>query len=85
MPMSNFCATSGNLSNKLCACSISPMSKKILKQQFSITNVPTLVVFKDGKEVQREEGELQAQELRILLKHYGHHQIFKVILTDFKY
>jgi hypothetical protein len=28
-------------------------------------------VFKDGKEVQREEGELQAQELRILLKHYG--------------
>jgi hypothetical protein len=24
-----------------------------------------------GKEVQREEGELQAQELRILLKHYG--------------
>jgi thioredoxin-like negative regulator of GroEL len=33
-----------------------------LKQQFSITNVPTLVVFKDGKEVQREEGELQAQE-----------------------
>ncbi|VVM18317.1 hypothetical protein BSPWISOXPB_3381, partial [uncultured Gammaproteobacteria bacterium] len=35
-----------------------------LKQQFSITNVPTLVVFKDGKEVQREEGELQAQELR---------------------
>ncbi|CAC9642345.1 tetratricopeptide repeat protein [thiotrophic endosymbiont of Bathymodiolus puteoserpentis (Logatchev)] len=42
-----------------------------LKQQFSITNVPTLVVFKDGKEVQREEGELQAEELRILLKHYG--------------
>jgi hypothetical protein len=42
-----------------------------LKQQFSITNVPTLIVFKDGKEVQREEGELQAQELRILLKHYG--------------
>jgi thioredoxin-like negative regulator of GroEL len=33
-----------------------------LKQQFSITNVPTLIVFKDGKEVQREEGELQAQE-----------------------
>jgi putative thioredoxin len=28
-------------------------------------------VFKDGKEVQREEGELQAEELRILLKHYG--------------
>ncbi|RUM78927.1 MAG: co-chaperone YbbN, partial [Candidatus Thioglobus sp.] len=42
-----------------------------LKQQFSITNVPTLVVFKDGKEVQREEGELQLEELRILLKHYG--------------
>ncbi len=42
-----------------------------LKQQFSITNVPTLVVFKDGKEVQREKGELQLEELRILLKHYG--------------
>ncbi len=41
-----------------------------LKQQFSITNVPTLAVFKDGKEVQREEGELQLEELRILLKHY---------------
>lgn len=42
-----------------------------LKQKFAITNVPTLAVFKDGKEVQREEGELQADELRILLKHYG--------------
>jgi putative thioredoxin len=42
-----------------------------LKQQFSITNIPTLAVFKDGKEVQREEGELQLEELRILLKHYG--------------
>ncbi|ALE52922.1 hypothetical protein SP60_06755 [Candidatus Thioglobus autotrophicus] len=42
-----------------------------LKQQFSITNIPTLAVFKDGKEVQREEGELQQEELRILLKHYG--------------
>lgn len=42
-----------------------------LKQQFSITNVPTLLVFKDGKKVQREEGELQAEELRVLLKHYG--------------
>ncbi len=42
-----------------------------LKQQFSITNVPTLVVFKGGCEVQREEGELQAEALRILLKYYG--------------
>ncbi|WXT99746.1 MAG: Chaperedoxin [Catillopecten margaritatus gill symbiont] len=42
-----------------------------LKQQFSITNVPTLVVFKDGEEVQREEGELYSEELRVLLKHYG--------------
>ncbi|MBC8493913.1 MAG: tetratricopeptide repeat protein [Candidatus Thioglobus sp.] len=42
-----------------------------LKQQFSITNVPTLAVFKNGKEIQREEGELQKEELRVLLKHYG--------------
>ena len=42
-----------------------------LKKKFSITNIPTLAVFKDGKEVQREEGELRQEELRILLKHYG--------------
>ena len=42
-----------------------------LKKQFSITNIPTLAVFKNGKEVQREEGELRLEELRILLKHYG--------------
>lgn len=42
-----------------------------LKQQFSISNVPTLLVFKDGKEIQREEGGLKIEELRILLKHYG--------------
>ncbi|CAB5496209.1 Thioredoxin [Bathymodiolus thermophilus thioautotrophic gill symbiont] len=42
-----------------------------LKQQFAIVNVPTLVVFKGGCEIQREEGELQTEALRILLKHYG--------------
>ncbi|SFV89360.1 Thioredoxin [hydrothermal vent metagenome] len=42
-----------------------------LKQQFSITNIPTILVFKDGEEVLREEGELHSEELRVLLKHYG--------------
>jgi len=42
-----------------------------LMKQFSIENVPTILVFQDGKEVQREEGELQSEELRVLLKHYG--------------
>ena len=45
--------------------------QEALKEKFSITNVPTLAVFEDGKEVQREEGELQKEELRVLLKHYG--------------
>lgn len=42
-----------------------------LKEKFSVTNIPTIIVFKDGKEVQREEGELRSEELRVLLKHYG--------------
>lgn len=42
-----------------------------LKDQFSVTNVPTIVVFKDGVEVQREEGQYRTDELRLLLKHYG--------------
>jgi len=42
-----------------------------LKKQFSIVNVPTLVVFKDGQPVQKEEGEYNSDELRLLLKHYG--------------
>jgi len=42
-----------------------------LKDKFSIVNIPTVLVFKDGIEVQREEGELRSEELRVLLKHYG--------------
>lgn len=42
-----------------------------LKEKFSIVNIPTVLVFKDGIEVQREEGELRSEELRVLLKHYG--------------
>ena len=42
-----------------------------LREEYSIVNVPTIVVFKDGKEIQREEGELREEELRVLLKHYG--------------
>ncbi len=42
-----------------------------LKEKFSVKNIPTIVVFKDGIEVQREEGELRSEELRVLLKHYG--------------
>ncbi|SHN89961.1 hypothetical protein BHECKSOX_95 [Bathymodiolus heckerae thiotrophic gill symbiont] len=42
-----------------------------LKTQFSVTNVPTIIVFKDGVEVQREEGQYRTDELRLLLKHYG--------------
>ena len=45
--------------------------QEALKEKFSITNVPTLAVFEDGKEVQREEGELQKEELRVLLKRYS--------------
>lgn len=42
-----------------------------LKEKFSVTNIPTIIVFKDGAEVQREVGELRSEELRVLLKHYG--------------
>lgn len=42
-----------------------------LKEKFSVTNIPTIIVFKDGTEVQREVGELRSEELRVLLKHYG--------------
>jgi putative thioredoxin len=45
--------------------------QEALKTQFSIENVPSILVFKNGVEVQREQGQYQSDELRLLLKHYG--------------
>lgn len=42
-----------------------------LKEQYSIENVPTLKVFKDGEVVRTEEGQLQKAELVDILKGYG--------------
>lgn len=45
--------------------------QQALREQFSIENIPTLVVLRNGKEVRREVGELQEAELRALLKEFG--------------
>ena len=41
------------------------------KEKYEIKNIPTLVVFKDGEAVRREEGVLTEDEARALLKDYG--------------
>lgn len=45
--------------------------QQALREQYHIENVPTLIVFRNGAEVQREVGELSDSELRVLLKDYG--------------
>ncbi|MCB1736203.1 MAG: tetratricopeptide repeat protein [Gammaproteobacteria bacterium] len=42
-----------------------------LRKQYRIENVPTLVVFRDGKPVRTEVGELSADDLRVLLRDFG--------------
>ncbi|MDH5634072.1 MAG: tetratricopeptide repeat protein [Gammaproteobacteria bacterium] len=42
-----------------------------LRDRFGITNMPTLLVFQEGAESFRQEGEMQAAELRLLLKGVG--------------
>jgi putative thioredoxin len=39
-----------------------------LRDQFSIQNVPTLLVFRDGEVIFRQEGQMHEDELRVLLK-----------------
>jgi putative thioredoxin len=42
-----------------------------LKEKYGIHNVPTLKVFVDGKAMVTEEGKLEEEEARALLKSYG--------------
>ena len=42
-----------------------------LREQYKITNVPTVMVFKDGESVRTEVGELKEAEARGLLKDFG--------------
>lgn len=42
-----------------------------LRKEYKIENIPTLKVFKDGKVVSTEEGVLEENEIRALLKTYG--------------
>ncbi len=42
-----------------------------LKERFNIENVPSLMVFKDGKPVRTDMGQMTEPELRALLKEYG--------------
>ena len=42
-----------------------------LKETHKIENVPTLMVFKDGKLARNEVGELKEKEARALLKDFG--------------
>ncbi len=42
-----------------------------LRNQYKIENVPTLLVFKDGKQIRSEVGELKENDARALLKDLG--------------
>ena len=42
-----------------------------LRKKYKVDNVPTLKIFKDGNEVQTEEGVLEVDEIRKVLKSYG--------------
>lgn len=42
-----------------------------LRKQYRIENVPTVIVFRDGKPARTEVGELNADDLRALLKDFG--------------
>jgi len=42
-----------------------------LRKEYKIENVPSIKVFKEGKVVQSEEGVLEIDEIRALLKSYG--------------
>ncbi|CAG0906810.1 unnamed protein product [Cyprideis torosa] len=42
-----------------------------LVEEYNVKNIPTLLVFKDGKVVRIEEGQLQEVEARRLLKEFG--------------
>ncbi len=42
-----------------------------LSKQYTIKNIPTLIVFKDGKPVRTEEGQIQEMEARSLLKDFN--------------
>ena len=41
------------------------------KEKYEIQNIPTLIVFKDGEPVRKEEGVLTEDEARALLKDFG--------------
>lgn len=46
-----------------------------LRKEYQVENVPTVMVFKDGKLARKEEGELKEPEARELLKDFGvYHQ-----------
>ncbi len=42
-----------------------------LAKEYEIANVPSLKVFRDGKVVHSEEGQMSSDELRLLLKGFG--------------
>ncbi|MDH5546151.1 MAG: tetratricopeptide repeat protein [Gammaproteobacteria bacterium] len=42
-----------------------------LRKQYRIENVPTLIIFQDGEESRREEGQMQEAEARAVLGTYG--------------
>jgi putative thioredoxin len=44
---------------------------KALLKKYDIQNIPTILIFKEGKMVRKEEGQLQEVEARSLLKNFG--------------
>ena len=55
------------LEGKAKVCKVNVDEEMALAQQFSVMSIPTMVVFKDGKEVNRVVGVRGKDELRSLL------------------
>lgn len=53
-----------------------------LRERYKIENIPTLIVFKDGKAVRTEVGQLQEAEARALLRDFGVYRESDVIREE---
>jgi putative thioredoxin len=64
-------ATAQELDGRFAFARVDIDEQSALRDEYEIANVPTLKVFRNGAVVQTEEGQMQADDLRALLKGHG--------------